>query len=607
MTSRLGHVLAALLVVATLAGCGGLPGTSSVQPGRRLGENVAPRARIVVSPPIKGASQDVIARDFIRAGAGFQETNENQQVVAREYLAPASLDRWRPASAVTVYDTQTTMAIERLPTDQLKLTTAAVATIDEAGRYRELPPGTLTSVVFTMTKVDGEWRVQLPEEGFGLWINTDDFDRVFAAFRIHYVLPSQLRLIADVRWLPSGPRVATALARAQLGPVPDYLRGAADTGLPEGAKLAVDAVNVDSSGVATVTLTNSAQTLEPGRRRAMWAQFVATVTQAPGVTAVSLEVQGIGKIPVSNLPNAVGLIDQLGYESGAIPVPSLGLKRTKDGVERINAQSLFAGDQARPQGPTSKASEPPVQVPAAYVDLALSPDGSDIAAVARGRAELVRWHGPTPLTIPTFAIDLTNPAYDTFGRLWVAGKVSGATRIWTFDTSTAQVAPPVEVGAGWLAGRDVVNLSVSPDSTRVAVISRLPDGTDFRLDIAGIVRGSAGEPTALAAPYRQGEPLTRFADVTWLDSMSLAVLAEEKEGEQLRPFEVTLGAGVGLRRVGQEDVRARLIPAVPGARSITSRGGVRGLIVMTDAAALLRVAKVWDPVPGVTEIVIAGN
>jgi hypothetical protein len=30
----------------------------------------------------------------------------------------------------------------------------------------------------------------------------------------------------------------------------------------------------------------------------IWAQFLATLTHAPGVVAVSIEVQGIGKIPV---------------------------------------------------------------------------------------------------------------------------------------------------------------------------------------------------------------------------------------------------------------------------------------------------------------------
>jgi hypothetical protein len=560
-----------------------------------------------VNPPVHGASQDVIARDFIRAGAGFQETDENQQVVGRLYLTPASVDRWRPTSAVTVYDTKTTLSIEHLPADQVKLTTAAVATIDETGHYRELAPGTMTSVVLTMTKVDGEWRVQLPPEGFGLWVNTDDFDRVFAAFRIHYVVPTERRLIADVRWFPSGPRVATALARAQLSAVPSYLKGVADSGLPEGAQLAVDAVNVDDSHVATVTLTNSAQTLDPNRRRAMWAQLAATLTQAPGISAVSLEVQGVGKIPLPNIPGPVGSLTDLGYQSDVSPAPSVGLRRTKDGVERIRPQSLDEGDPARPSIQPTKGGDEPLKIPDAYVDLALSPDGTDIAAVSRSRAELVRWRGTTAITVPPFAAQLTNPSYDAHGRLWVAGKAQAQTRIWTFDASVAQPTPPLAVGATWLDGRDVINVAVSPDASRAAVLSKLPNDTDYRLDVAGILRGTNGEPASLAAPYRQAEPLTRFSDLVWLDSMALAVLAQAKEGDPLRPFQLDIGGGVGLRRVGQLSLQDSLIPEVPGARSITSRGGIRGLIVMTDRGAQIRVGKVWDEVPGVSEVVVAGT
>ena len=595
------------VVLAASVGACGLPEGSDVQPGRRVGSNVAPRARIVVSPPLKGASQDVTARDFLRAGAGFQETDENQQVVGRLFLAPSSLDRWRPASSVTVYDTKTTMVIEHLPGDQLRLTTPAVATIDVTGHYRELPPGTVTSVVFTMIKVDGEWRVQLPDDGFGLWLNTDEFDRVFSPFRVHYVVPTERHLVADVRWLPSGPKVATALARAQLGAVPDYLRGAAESGLPEGARLAVDAVNVDATGVATVTLTNSNQTLDPTRRRAMWAQFVATLTQAPGVSSVSLEVQAIGKIPVPNLPDSIGLIGDLGYDMNPSPTPTVGLERTRDGVARINPQSLNEGDPARPPAQPSGAASPTLPIPDAYVDLALSPDGSDIAGVDRGRAELVRWRGTTTITAPVFATGLTNPMYDTHGRLWVAGVAQQRSRIWTFDATADHPTTPSAVLVTWLEGRQVINLRVSPDATRVAVLSKLPNDTDFRLDVAGVVRGADGTPTSLAPPYRQGEPLTRFVDVTWLDPMTLAVLAQDKEGDAVRPFQVDIGAGVGLRRVGQLDIEESLIPAVAGARSITSRGGVRGLIVMTATTAQVRVARVWATVPEVSELVVAGT
>ena len=597
--------LVALLCGAALAGCG-IPRSSEVIDGRRVGDNVAPRARIVVFPPAVGSPPDVIARDFIRSGAAFQETGDDQQVVGRSYLAPGSVDLWRPiALTTTVYDSRTPLTIEPLPSDQVRLTITAVATIDETGHYRELPPNTVASAVFGMTKVDGEWRIKLPDDGFGLWLNTDDFDRVFAPYEVNYVLTARKELVPDVRWFPVGPRLPTALARAQLAAVPGYLTGVVDTAIPQGTRLAVDAVQVDPTGTATVTLTNSAQTIDPARRRPMWAQFLATLTQAPGVVAVSIEVQGIGKIPVSSLPTAVSSLSDLGFTVAPTDPATAGLLRSKDTLERINPQLL---DESSPPPAANGSKTVPglPKIPEAYVNVAMSSDGNDIAGVSASRAELARWRGGAGVTVPPFGTGLTNPMYASDGRLWVAGQAAGAARIWTFDASKL-AGGPAEVTAPWLDGRQVVSLCVAPDSTRVAIVSKLPNGTDFRLDVAGIVRNDAGLATSLAEPYRQGEPLTQFVDVMWLDQMTMAVLAREKDGAALRPFRVDLGQGVGLRRVGQLDLDQSLIKELPEATSLTSRGGVRGLIVMTPQAAYLRAGNAWAQQENVTEIVVGGT
>ena len=596
---RLG--LVALLCGAALAACG-IPRSSDVLDGRRVGDNVAPRARIVVNPPAVGSPPDVIARDFIRSGPAFQETGDDQQVVGRSYLAPGSVDLWRPnALTTTVYDSRTLLKIEPLPSDQVRLTITAVATIDETGHYRELPPDTKASTVFGMTKVDGEWRIKLPDDGFGLWLNTDDFDRVFAAYQVNYVLTAKKELVPDVRWFPVGPRLPTALARAQLAAVPVYLGGVADTAIPQGTRLAVDAVPVDPTGVATITLTNSAQTLDPTRRRPMWAQFLATLRQAPGVTAVAIEVQGIGKIPVSSLPPAVSSLSDLGFSLTPTEPATVGLLRSQDTLERINPQIL--DETSPPPAKGSKAVADVPKIPSTYINLETSSDGADIAGVSRSRAELARWRGETGTTLPPFGTALTNPMYASDGRLWVAGMdPGGVAKVWTFDSSTLAAAP-TPVKAPWLVGRQVINLSVSPDATRIAVLSRLPNDSDYRLDVAGVVRNGDGLATALAEPYRQGEPLTRFVDVMWLDQMTMAVLAREKDGAALRPFRVDLGQGVGLRRVNDQT----LIKELPDATSLTSRGGVRGLIVMTQQAAYLRAGNAWAQQESVSEIIVGGT
>ena len=500
-----------------------------------------------------------------------------------------------------MYDSRTLLKIEPLPSDQVRLTITAVATIDETGHYRELPPDTKASTVFGMTKVDGEWRIKLPDDGFGLWLNTDDFDRVFAAYQVNYVLTAKKELVPDVRWFPVGPRLPTALARAQLAAVPAYLGGVADTAIPQGTRLAVDAVPVDPTGVATITLTNSTQTLDPTRRRPMWAQFLATLRQAPGVTAVAIEVQGIGKIPVSSLPAAVSSLSDLGFSLTPTEPATVGLVRSQDTLERINPQIL--DETSPPPAKGSKAVADVPKIPSTYINLATSSDGADIAGVSGSRAELARWRGGTGTTLPAFGTALTNPMYASDGRLWVAGMdPGGVAKVWTFDSSTLAAAP-TPVKAPWLVGRQVINLSVSPDATRIAVLSRLPNDSDYRLDVAGVVRNGDGLATALAEPYRQGEPLTRFVDVMWLDQMTMAVLAQEKDGAALRPFRVDLGQGVGLRRVNDQT----LMKELPDATSLTSRGGVRGLIVMTQQAAYLRAGNAWAQQESVSEIIVGGT
>jgi len=599
---RVRATLIALLCGAVLAGCG-IPRSSDVLEGRRVGDNVAPRARIVVNPPAPGESPESMARGFIRAGTAFQETGDDQQVVGRSYLAPGSVDLWRPkALATTIYDSRTPLKIESLPSDQVRLTITAVATIDDTGRYRELPPDTTVSTVFGMMKIDGEWRIKLPGDGFGLWLNTDDVDRVFAPYQVNYVLSATKELVPDVRWFAVSPRLPTALARAQLQPVPNYLRGVVDTAIPEGTRLAVEAVQVDPAGVATVILTNSPQTIDSSRRRPMWAQFLATLTQVPGVSAVSIEVQGLGKIPVSSLPAAVSSLSDLGFSVPPTAPATVGLLRSKEGLERTNPQLLGEGGSA-PAVKGSKSVADLPKIPETYVNLATSTDGSEIAGVSSSRAELARWRGGSETIVVPLGTALTSPMYASDGRLWIAGLTSGGARIWTFDAGRLSGSPR-EITARWLEGRQVVNLSVSPDATRLAVLSKLPNDTDYRLDVAGIVRNDTGLATELAEPYRQGEPLTRFVDVTWLDEVTMAVLAREKEGAPLRPFKVDLGQGVGLRRVGLDQA---LIKDLPDATSLTSRGGVRGLIVMTPQGAFLRAGNAWAQQADASEIVVGGT
>jgi hypothetical protein len=617
--ARLVALVVALLVATTLGACTALPSSSPVQAGRGVDENVAAAARIVVPPPAPGDTPEQIVRGFLRAGAAFQGAGDDQEVVGVNYLAPDSVSRWRPTWSVSVYDRASAVTVQAVDATHLRASVTEVATIDDSGHYREVAPGTRAEATFGVVQIQGEWRVVLPESGFGIWVDTDDFSLVFDAYRTYYPQAGTTWLVPDVRWFPTGPRLVTALARAQLGAVPDYLRDVVETGVPDGTLLGVDAVSVDD-GVATVTLSAAANVPDQSRRREMWAQFAATLVAAPSVRAVLLKVQGSGLLAVPNVNGAVAAPGELGYAVGSTPVPHPAVLRSGEALRWVDpglldeledpgkptlstpslvTPSAGGGTAASPAGPELPA------LPAAYAMVAVSRSG-EIAAVGAGQADLTRWRGRTQIRVDPIGTALVRPAYDGQDRLWVAGQSDGTPRVWTLDAAVATSSPPDPVEVTWLAGRVVIALAVAPDASRVAILTRAPDDSDHRLDIAGVVRDSRGKPTALAPPYRQGMPLNRFQDVTWVDEVTLAVLGQLSPTDVVRPWVVDLGRGIGLLRVGTTDPQQGLVAAVPGAKWLASTGGVRGLVVVTQQGGVwVRVGSVWRAVPAATDLLVA--
>ena len=292
---------------------------------------------------------------------------------------------------------------------------------------------------------------------------------------------------------PSRDRLATRLARAQILPLPEHLDGAAVTAVPSGARLLGDAVSINS-GVATVNLISSK--LAPGQttRQNLWAQFVATLTQDPAVTRVSLSVDDV-PVNLLTLDGSAGTLAEIGF----IPPPPVTLAapvvRRGEEVAVFDPSSL--GDQ-EPREPADQRAYP--AVPAGFSRLALSADGSEVAAINPGGDGISRWRDANRYVVPLPGGAVGSPSYDRRGWLWV-GAVgaggAGAPRLFVVNTASDPAggdAAAVAIEAAWLAGRRVLEARVSPDGDRIAVLSTAADGRDARIDLTGIVRSRAGQP-----------------------------------------------------------------------------------------------------------------
>jgi hypothetical protein len=588
MRRRWATTLTASAVLA-VAGCGGLSTSSAIQPGLEVGAVQENEVRVEVNPVAPGSSPQQVVQGFIRAAAASDDSYQ----VARSYLGSGPLSTWRPDSSVAVFGSDSDLTYKPGDDNTVTVVANASARVDGSGHYQELPPRSTVQVTFRLERTGGEWRISQGPATFGTWLSRADLERLYDPFRIYYVSAADHRLVPDVRWLPTGTGLATRLARALLSGVPDYLKGAVRTDIPAGTRLAVDAVTIDS-GTAKVDLSATKLGNDPGQRQNLGAQFLATVTQAPGVERVALELEG-AELQMPNGDSTVESLAVLGFASPADPVVKPVLRV---GSTLVPVDPDDVGDNGQRVKPPTTPSLPTVQPGWAY--LAMSGNGQEIAAVGGDRAQLVRWRGTTQVQLTAPGTALTRPTYDREDVLWVAGRSNGATRVWAVnaaaDPGDAARSAPQAVSVDWLTGRTVVSLRLSPDGQRAAVVTTDRDGRTPRVEVAGVVRQPNGLPVSLATPLRLAPTLTLARDAVWVDDATLAVLGRLTSTQVIRPWLVPLGGPIAAG------------PEIAGARSITTVNGERGLVVTTDDhEVLIRAGSRWQRVGEGTDLLVAAR
>jgi hypothetical protein len=504
---------------------------------------------------------------------------------------------WRPDAVITVFSDFPDLTTTLVDSSTVRIQAQAVATIDATGHYRQLPPGTIVHTTMQMVQEHGQWRIERLVENFGRWLSAADLQRLYRPYDIYYMSTNgNRRLIPDVRWFALD-RLATRLARAQLEPVPSYLAGTARSAIPSGARLTVDAVPVQN-GVASVDLTTAQLDSEPASRQNIWAQFVATLTQAPDVQRVAVTVEGAELMPGFSPPPAT--VVDLGFLAIPKPEPAKPLLRQTDGrIIAIDSSTLLDPSSEGPKGAATRY--PPI--PANWVWMAQSLTGLEVAAVGADGHQLSRWRGASRIAVSTFASRLSRPAYDRHDMLWVGGIGTGrnaAIRVWAINAAAAPsdkaLSAPRPIAAGWLRGRLVASLKVSEDGERIAVVSTGRDGTDPRVDVSGIVRAPNGVPMRLSGPLRVGGTLTLVRDVAWVDAVTLAILGRINALGRLRPYIVPLA--------GPMDDS---LDPVPGAVALSTTGGPRGLVVTTESGSIVvRAGRRWVELGKGLDLAVAG-
>jgi hypothetical protein len=579
-----------LLVALVLAGCGGLSRSGDVQPGLDVASGNPQGIRVLFPGPAPGVDQVSIVRGFVRAGSASDAAYDN----ARAFLTAQTSEKWNPDRTLVLLADDVAPKASLLDPATVRITARAAGTVDPEGRYTAARAGSTVTATFGLSTVNGEWRIRELPDGFGRWIASSEVARLVQPYDVHYVSTSRRALVPDTRWFPVD-KLATRLARAQLVPVPAHLADATVTAVPDGARLLGDAVSIES-GVATVNLLSDTK-LSAGEttRQNLWAQFVSTLTQDSGVSRIVLSVNGV-PVNIGGLDGSAGSLAEVGFTTPPTPALARPVVRRGDDVVVFDPSTL--GDQ-EPRQPAVSGSYPPVLH--TFHRLALSGDGAELAGVDPDGNGISRWRGTNRYEVPLDATSVGNPAYDRRGFLWMGGvgtKGAKAPRLWVVDL-TANPADPraaaTPVEAAWLAGRRVFEARVAPDGDRVAVLSTKADGSDSRIDVAGIVRTGGGLPQRLADPLRTGASLTRATSIAWLDDRTLAAIGM-LDGRTVQPVVVSVGGEV------------RGLTPVPNAASIASTGGERDLWVVSSAGRLhSRAGSQWVDSGPATDLAVAAG
>jgi len=530
------RALPVLAALALLAGCVGLPTAGPVQEG--LERAPEPEGIVFLAPdPRPGGDPEEIVSGFLDAAtAGVADRFET----AQKYLTDSARRTWIPGAGVTVYAGNTPPEVQEDRPGRVTVTVPVAGFVDARGTYTEEPADTTKSFRFQLTQVDGQWRITSLDDG--VLISAVNFGTQYRQVPLAFFSADGEYIVPDTRWFPEQNSASFAVSALLDGPAQWLLPGVV-TAIPPGTT--ADPVSV-SDGTAEVILSQAALSASPDDRAMIVAQLEYTLTQLPQVRRVRA------------LVNDIPLIDG-----------SHGLNPISDPAVGHNPVILRSEDVATTSGAAIAPIEgierdPRVDYTALAVPYTDIEDG-DLPLVARVGEDTVATlprEGEDPVNLIE-GRRLLGPSYDPFGWVWSGPKDSNGTLI---------VADPIAevvsiVSAPALADNRVRRIRISRDGSRIALIQKI--GEETTIQVAMVIRDDDGTPTAISEPVAVGASVSDATDLTWVDSVTLAVLGRSEGGAPSVHTVPLGGPSVALL-------------SVTDASSLTSGRGERELWVATE-------------------------
>lgn len=529
---------AAFFAVAVLAGCVQMPVEGPVvRVEGRTADAADSGAYYDPRPPQPGADPREIVLGFLEA----MKATPVRTSVAAAFLSEGAQRAWRPEDATVTYADLGPPS----GSSEVVIQLVQAQSYDHRGSWqRAVPPGRST-LRFPMTLEGEEWRIDaapnalvVPEAWFQDW---------YQRASLHFLDPTQTLLVPEPVVVPGGDQMATALVRGLLAgpPRPSVSRGA----FPEGVRLAMNSVPVDDDGVADVVLEDVDGRVDDLATEEMVAQLTWTLRQVERVTSVRLTIDDR---PVT-LP---GGAREFPVTAG-LPFSPVGVRPERD------LFALMEGRLVRGGFENFSPTDGPFGTDARGVrTVAVTLDGDEALAVTEDGTRALRAPvngGDEVESVLEGATDLLAPAFDFAGRAWLVDRTDDGAVVWVLgpDGDRTQLRVP------GVTGRDVAQLLVSRDSSRLVAVVRGP--VRDRLVVSRIrhPRGEGRPRFTRAVEITAGiDPAGRVTDIGWRSPVTLAVLSNvTPDVAQVRTVPVD-GSPGQIESPGTARVRGRAIALV---------------------------------------------
>lgn len=478
------RALIAIALVATLTGCTTLPVSGPVRIGPDLASPTDENS-FYYSPssPVDGATATEILSGFISAGTAPQ----NDYAIAREFLDESIPATWNPNQELLIQRTTPKITLTDAGTALVEV--EVVARIDANGRYETLIEGSTRVLEYGFTDKSGQVRINSAPDV--TMVIRPVFDVVFKSYSIYFLDKSKKTLVPELRWFPSNPATGTKLVNALLAGPSSWLEPAVISAIPTGTVLSTDAVTVQQQ-TALVDLSARALVAGLSDRSLMKAQLVATLSQLPTITEVSISIErSAQEIPDSQVaPIAAnsGTLLAVG-ENGLEALSGASADSFAKGLSFFSTRSVYKLAASKTSNKIAAATESGV-----FETGLLSP-GSNVELVDSGSS-------------------LTGLEYDSLEYLWLAA-------------GSRVSANSLPLQASWLEGQSIVDFALSPEGSRIALV--VATGGTNQVLVSAVIRNENGLPIQLAAPITLASEIDNPVRLSWFDGVTLTIANAEAD------------------------------------------------------------------------------